>query len=83
MKLTKKHLRQLIKEELLTEFGAMDKEAMSPLIQFSQAWSGLGDAIQSQMIDLINGFIENREDAVYEVNPNAFEQAMRLSLIHI
>ena len=80
MKITRKQLRRIIKEEkqkLLKEFGAMDKEAMSPLIQFSQAWSGLGDAIQSQMIDLINGFVENREDAVYEVNPNAFEQAMR------
>jgi hypothetical protein len=80
MKITKRQLKRLIKEErskLLKEFGAMDKEAMSPLIQFSQAWSGLGDAIQSQMIDLINGYIENREDVVYDINPNAFEQAQR------
>ena len=80
MKLTRKHLRQLIKEELLTEFGSMDKEVLSPLIQFAQAWSGLGDAIQSQMIDVINGHIENREEAVYEINPNALDRAIeRLS----
>ncbi len=78
MKITKKHLKRIIKEEkqkLLNEFGAMDKEAMSPLVQFAQAWSGLGDAIQSQMIDLINGYVENRTDAVYEINPNAFDRA--------
>ena len=76
MKITKRQLRRLIKEELLTEFGSMDKEVLSPLIQFAQAWSGLGDAIQSQMIDVVNGHIENNEEAVYEINPNALDRAV-------
>ena len=83
MKISKRQLRRIIKEEkqaLLKEFGSMDKEVLSPLVQFAQAWSGLGDAIQSQMIDVINGFVENREDAVYEINPNALDRAIeRLS----
>ena len=83
MKITKRQLRRIIKEEkqkILNEFGAMDREVMSPLVQFAQAWSGLGDAIQTQMIDVINGYIENNEEAVYEINPNALERAIeRLS----
>ena len=83
MKITKRQLRKIIKEEkqkILNEFGAMDREVMSPLVQFAQAWSGLGDAIQTQMIDVINGYIENDEEAVYEINPNALERAIeRLS----
>ena len=64
MKVTKRQLRQLIKEELMTEWGAHEKEVMSPLVQFAQAWSGLGNAIQEQMIDVINGYVENNEEAV-------------------
>ena len=75
MKVTKRQLRQLIKEELMTEWGAHEKEVMSPLVQFAQAWSGLGNAIQEQMIDVINGYVENNEEAVYEINPNALETA--------
>ncbi len=79
MKITKKQLRKIIKEEkskLLKEYGAMSKEVMNPMVAFSQAWSGLGDAIQEQMIDLINAHVEGRlEDAVYEINPNAFDRA--------
>ena len=79
MKITKRQLRRIIKEEkskLLKEYGAMVKEVMNPMVAFAQAWSGLGDAIQEQMIDLINGHAEGRlEDAVYEINPNAFKLA--------
>ena len=106
MKITKKQLKRIIKEErrkLLKEvaapipltsrasrefagavkgkvvkeqFGAINKESMSPLVQFAQSYSGLGDAIQSQLIDLVNAHIEGRvEDAVYEMNPNALDRA--------
>jgi len=45
-------------------------------VAFGQAYSGLGDAIQSQIIDLVNAHIEGRiEDAVYEMNPNAHDRA--------
>ena len=79
MKITKRQLRRIIKEEkskLLKEYGAMDKEVMNPTIAFAQAWAGLGDAIQAQMIDLVNAYVEGRlEDAIHEINPNAFERA--------
>ena len=53
-----------------------NKEVMNPMVAFAQAWSGLGDAIQEQMIDLINAHVEGRlEDAAYEINPNAFDRA--------
>ena len=68
----KSRLRRIIKEQ----FGA-DKEVLSPLVQFSQAWSGLGNAVQEQMIDVVNGYVENNEEAVYEINPNALDTAMR------
>ena len=79
MKITKKQLRRIIKEEkikILKEFGAGSKEVMNPLVEFSQAWSGLGEAVQSQMIDLINAYVQGGlEDAIYEINPNAFDLA--------
>ena len=79
MKITKRQLRNIIKEEkskLLKEYGAANMESMSPLVAFGQAYSGLGDAIQSQIIDLVNAHIEGRiEDAVYEMNPNALDRA--------
>ena len=80
MKITKKQLRRIIKEErqklIKEQFGAMDKEAMSPLVAFAQAYSGLGNSIQSQLIDLVNAHIEGRvEDAAYEMNPNALDRA--------
>ena len=81
MKITKRHLRRIIKEEkrrLLKEYGAMGKEALSPLVAFAQAWAGLGNAIQEQMIDLSNAHIEGRlEDAAYEMNPNALDLAFQ------
>ena len=89
MKITRKQLRRIIKEEsqkLLKEYGAMDKEVMSPLVDFGQAWSSLGDAVQSQIIDVVNGYIENDQEAVYEINPNALDMAMRrlrMSLIDL
>ena len=77
MKITKRQLRSIIKEEkakLLKEYGAMEMEALSPLVAFAQAWAGLGDAIQEQMIDLSNAHIEGRlEDA--DFSPGAFRQA--------
>tara|TARA_Y100000592_G_C5304018_1_gene236856 strand:+ start:49 stop:450 length:402 start_codon:yes stop_codon:yes gene_type:complete len=87
MKVTKKQLRRIIQEEvgkdlkkrkvLLREFGSMDKEIMMPLVQFAQAWSGLGDAIQSQIIDVVNGYVENNQEAVYDINPAALDRAVQ------
>ena len=78
MKVTKRQLRRIIKEEktkLLKE-QYNDTEPLSPLVAFAQAWAGLGSAVSSQVLDLSNAHIEGRiEDAVYEMNPNALDVA--------
>ena len=77
MKTTKQQLRRIIKEEkrkLLKEMWG-NAESQSPLIQFSQAWAGLGGAVQEQMITIVNAFIENNPEDAYDVNPAALEEA--------
>jgi len=78
MKITKRQLKRIIKEEkskLLKE-QYNDIEPLSPLVAFAQAWAGLGSAVSSQVLDLSNAHIEGRiEDAVYEMNPNALDVA--------
>jgi hypothetical protein len=78
MKITKKQLKRIVKEErqrLLKESWG-NVEPLSPLVQFAQAWAGLGGAVSSQILDLSNAHIEGRiEDAVYEMNPNALDLA--------
>tara|TARA_Y100001972_G_C7464630_1_gene236948 strand:- start:199 stop:588 length:390 start_codon:yes stop_codon:yes gene_type:complete len=81
MRITKKQLRRIIKEErqkLIKEQGAMDKEALSPLIAFAQAYAGLGGAIQSQLIDLANAHIESRsEDLIDAMSRGALDISFR------
>ena len=76
MKITKRQLRRIIKEEkqALHEMWGQ-KEALSPLIAFAQDWASLGGAVQEQIVDVANGFVEGNEDAVYEINPNALDMA--------
>ena len=78
MKVSKRQLRRIIKEEkakvLKEQWG--HKEALSPLVTFGQAWAGMGGAVQEQMVDLVNAYIEGRiTDAVYGMNPNALDVA--------
>jgi len=48
------------------------------LVTFAQAFSSLGDAIQSQLIDLVDAHIDGRlEDDVYEMNPSALDMAFQ------
>ena len=78
MKITKRQLRRIIKEEkarILSEMWG-GQESMSPLIQFAQAFSGLGGAVSDQVITIVNAYIENDQEAVYGVNPNALDLAM-------
>ena len=79
MKITKRQLRRIIKEEKARILNEMwgSQEAMSPLIEFAQALSGLGGAVSEQVITVVNGYIENNEEAVYEINPNALDMAMQ------
>jgi len=78
MKITRHQLRRIIKEEkqkLLKEQWT-SAEPLSPLVQFAQAWAGLGGAVSSQILELSNAHIEGRiEDAAYEMNPNALDVA--------
>ena len=79
MKITKRQIRRIIKEEkvrvLAEQWG--HKESLSPLVAFGQAWTSLGGAVQEQVIDLVNAHIENRlQDAVWEMNPNAMDMAV-------
>ncbi len=76
MKITKKQLRRLIKEEtqkvLKEQWGV---EAMNPLVSFAQSWAGLGSAVQEQIVTVVNGYVENRDEEVWEINPNALDLA--------
>ena len=79
MRVTKRQLRRIIKEEkqrLLKEQGSWGVEVLNPLIEFGQAWSGLGGAVQDQMVTVVNGYIENNEEEVWDINPNALDVAM-------
>lgn len=80
MKITKRQLKRIIKEEkqkLLKERWD-SAEPLSPLVAFGDAWMSLGSAVSSQILDLSNAHIEGRiEDAVYEMNPNALDVALR------
>ena len=84
MKITKKQLRRIIKEErakLLRE--ARDTGGASPLIDFAAAYSGLGSAVQEQIVALVEAMVQygesspEFEDAVFAQNPNAIEMAER------
>ncbi len=80
MKITKRQLRKIIKEErnnLLKE-QSMGIEALSPLVEFGNAWSGLGSMVAEQMTALVNAYIENDDMSLYDnVNRNAFDTAKR------
>ena len=82
MRITKKQLRRIIKEErskLIREQWGESVETGSDLIDFARAYSGLGGAVQEQFGALahewnVNGaHTPNWEEAVYEQNPNAID----------
>ena len=86
MKITKRQLRSLIKEEtskVLKEQWGDRAETGSTLIEFAKAYSGLGGAVQEQ-VDAVVAAYFNRggpdsqefRETVYEQNPNALDMAM-------
>ena len=88
MKITKRPLRRIIKEErqkLLKEHGAMNESSMSPaqpqastLDAFAHAYLSLGDAVQSQLIELVDAHNDGRlEDGAYELSPEALDLAFQ------
>ena len=85
MRITKKQLRRIIKEErqkLLKEQYGSRPETGSDLIEFAKAYAGLGDAVQSQLDEVVaayynGGFSPEFDEVVYEQNPAAIEMAQR------
>lgn len=85
MKVTKRQLRRIIKEEkaslLKEQWGQVDSG--SPLIDFAQAWAGLGGAVQDQVSAIMEAYHNSGgvgdqrfNEAVYDQNPNAIDMAM-------
>jgi len=84
MKITKRQLRKIIKEErssILREMWGSPVETGSDLIEFAKAYAGLGNAVQEQ-VDAVVGAYNNSggasqdfEETVYEQNHNAIQMA--------
>ncbi len=84
MKITKRQLRRIIKEEkakVLKEQWGDRVETGSDLIEFARAYAGLGDAVQSQVEEVVSAYYnmapgsEDFMEVVYEQNPNAIHMA--------
>ena len=92
MKITKRQLKRIIKEEkrkLLSEQGSAWGSGANPniledysILDFAIAWGTLGPQIQEQVLALLEvygagGHAPEWEDAVYEQNPAAVREALR------
>jgi hypothetical protein len=86
MKITKRQLRRIIKEEklkLLGEQGGWENESTSSqLLGFAQAWSALGSAVQEQVTAILAEWEKGAHEpdwseTVYEQNPNAIDMAVQ------
>ena len=88
MKITRRQLRRIIKEEkqkILKEQRAgagADFETGSVLVEFAQQYAALGSAIQEQLNEVIKvylvdgGMVDELEDAIMQQNPAALERAV-------
>ena len=84
MKITKRKLQQIIKEELnhINESWGMAVETGSELIDFAKAYASLGAAVQEQVDQIVSAYYNHGDgsdgfkEAAYEVNPNALDLAM-------
>ena len=89
MKITKRQLRRIIKEEkanILKEQragAAADFETGSTLVEFAQQYAALGSAMQEQLNEVIKvylvdgGMPDELEDAIMMQNPAALERGVR------
>jgi hypothetical protein len=86
MRVTKNQLKRLIREErerLIKEQGGWSNdETRSALIDFAQAWAGLGSAVQEQVVAVLaewdrGGHEPDWSETVYEQNPNAIDMAVQ------
>lgn len=85
MKISKRNLRRIIKEEkakILKEQGGWDVDPGNHLVSFAKAWAKLGNAVQEQVVSILvawndGGHEPDWSDAVYEQNPAAIDMAQR------
>ena len=85
MKVSKRQLRSIIREErsrLLSEQGGWDTDPGNHLVSFAQAWTGLGGAVQEQVVSVLNAWNEGGHepdwsDTVHEQNPAAIDMAVQ------
>ncbi len=86
MKITRGHLRALIKETIITEAGwETGVSAADPtlLLDFARAYAKVGSAVQEQFEQLVMAYFDSGpespewEDAVFGVNPNAVDMLRR------
>ena len=89
MKVTKRQLKRIIREEKSRLFNEQNVwargESASALLSFGRAYAGLGAAVQEQTDAIVEAYLAGgaREydpdqhflEAVYEQNPNAIETA--------
>ena len=83
MRLTKRQLKRIIKEEkarILNEMWGDSVETGSDLIDFAKAYAGLGNAVQEQVDAVVasynnGGFSPEFDEVVYEQNPAAIRMA--------
>jgi hypothetical protein len=84
MKLTRKLIRRLVKEEtqrMLNEASWSD-ETGSDLLDFAKAYASLGGAVQEQIDSIVSAYYahgfksQEFQEAVYEQNPAAIEMAI-------
>ena len=89
MKITRKQLKSLIKEEMIRvneSYGSFPSDTGSELLDFARAYGSLGSAVQDQVDSIISAYYNAGEwsdefkEAVYAQNPNAINLAFeRLS----
>mgnify|MGYP003660681246 CR=1 FL=1 len=85
MKITKRQLRRIIKEEkrkLIKEQYGQTVDPGNHLLSFANAWAGLGAAVQEQVTAILVAWNEGGHEpdwsmTVYEQNPAAIDMAVQ------
>ena len=86
MRITRGHLRALIKETIITESGwegGVSAADPTVLLDFARAYAKVGRAVQEQFEQLVISYFDSGpespewEDAVFGVNPNAVDMLRR------
>jgi hypothetical protein len=87
MKITRGHLRSLIKETIITEVGwegGVSAADPTVLLDFARAYAKVGTMVQEQFEQLVSAYYDSGgvespewEEAVFSVNPSAVDMLRR------